>query len=124
MSAVPALERLLTALATWWLGGRRCARERGVQAGDAVGLQAVLAPVVERSAKSCSLLGVELDRTTRAYCLEAFADRLRPLGKGELLEQYVALVPGDHDDLARDVDSHPIEPARFHVGRAYSGAAA
>jgi hypothetical protein len=28
------------------------------------------------------------------------------------------------DDLARDVDAHPIEPAGFHQARAYSGAAA
>jgi hypothetical protein len=29
----------------------------------------------------------------------------------------------DLDDLARDVDVHAIEPAHFHAGRAYSGAA-
>ena len=102
----------------------RVGSERGVQTRDPVRLQAVAAPVVQSAPQSRSVLGVELDRPTRSHRLELHADRLRVGRKGEFLEEDVAVVPRDLDDLARDVDPHPIEPTRFHAGRAYSGAAA
>lgn len=106
------------------LAGPLGAHEGGVQEGDPFRLQAVVAPGIERNAESRPLLSVELNGPARPDRLETLANRLRPLGEGELLEQYIALVPADHDDLARKVDVHAIEPARFHAWRAYSGAAA
>jgi hypothetical protein len=55
------------------------------------------------------VLGVELDRPTRSDRLELDADRLHVGGEGELLEQRVAFVPGDLDDLPGDVDTHAIK---------------
>jgi hypothetical protein len=97
--------------------------ECGVETCDPVWLQAVASPVIERGAESRSLLGVELHMPARSD-LETLANRLRPLGKGELPEQDVAIAPRDLDDLARDVDQHPTRPARFHRERAYTGASA
>jgi hypothetical protein len=92
-----------------WLGLRNGAHKRSVQTSDPLRLQAVLAPLVERSAESGSLFGVELDGLARSDRFEPFADRLRALGEGELLEEDVALVPGDLGDLSCDVDVHAIE---------------
>jgi hypothetical protein len=92
-----------------------------VKAGDPFRLQAILAPVVQSGSEPSLLLGVEFHGSARARRLEAFADRLHPLGEGEFSKQDVALVPGDHDDLARDVDLNAIESAGFHHGRAYNG---
>jgi hypothetical protein len=80
-----------------------------VEAGDPLRLQAIAAPFVQGGSQSRPLLGVEFDRPTRADRLETHANRFRPLGEGELLEQDVALAPGDLDYLAGDVDVHAVE---------------
>lgn len=83
--------------------------ERGVESHDPFRLDVVSLPVVERGAEARPLLDVELDRPARSYCLEPFANRLRSPGESELREQHVALVPGDRDEFARDVDLDAIE---------------
>jgi hypothetical protein len=100
------------------------APQRGMQAGNSLRLQPVIAPVVERGSESRPLLGVELDSWACAHRFEPFADRLRSLGEGEFLEQDVAVGPCDLDDFASDVDVHATWAVGLHEGRAYTGAAA
>jgi hypothetical protein len=70
------------------------------------------APEFKRDAQARPLLVVEMDGPARSDRLEPLNDRFA-LGDGfELLEQNVSLVPGDLDDLSRDIDSHAIEPVR------------
>ena len=91
-----------------WLGRLSGEAERGVQTSDPLRLQAIAAPFVQGGPQSRLLLGVELDRPARPG-LETLANRLRPLGEGELLEQDVAFAPRDLHDLARDVDVYAVE---------------
>lgn len=93
------------------LGTRIGRTERRVKTCESFRLQAILAPL-ERGQQSCPLLGVESDGPARADRLEPLANRLRSLNEGKLLEQYVALVPRDLDDLARDVDAYATRSAR------------
>jgi hypothetical protein len=69
-------------------------------------------PEFQRDAQARPLLVVEMDGPARSDRLEPLNDRFA-LGDGfELLEQNVSLVPGDLDDLSRDIDSHAIESVR------------
>ncbi len=68
------------------------------------------APEFERYAQVRPLLVVEIDGSARPEGLEPLDDRLASGDVSELLEQHVALVPGDLDDLSRYSNLHPVEP--------------
>jgi hypothetical protein len=80
-------------------------------------------PELERDTKVPELAAVELDRPAGAHGLEPSNDLVAARDDAEALDEVLALVPSNLDDRASDGDVYTVEPARFHLGRAYNGAA-
>ena len=96
--------------------------ERDEQTCHPLRPQTVSFPDLEYRAEARPLAGVENDRRVISGHLERLADPFAPGDEAELLEQCVPVAPGDVDDLSRYIDVHPVEPAPFHEGQAYSAA--
>lgn len=94
-----------------------------VQSCDAIQLQAVAAPVIQRTSQIRTLVAVEYDQPARPGRFELHADLLGSGRESELVEQHIALVPGHLDDRASHVDSYSVERVAFHAERAYIGPA-
>jgi hypothetical protein len=92
--------------------------KRGEQTREPARQHAV-APELEGYAEPRPLLVIELDGPACPDRFEVLDDLLAPGDGAKPAKQCVPLFPGDLDDLSRDVDLYSVEPARFHLGRAY-----
>ena len=86
-----------------------------MEARDAVWLEAVAAPVVERRSQICLLLVGELDGAARAGGLECLPHFLHVGCEGEFLEQGVALSPRHLDVTSPGRDVYAVEPFGHRV---------